>query len=142
MSTRLESGGPRRIYFHTFGCRANQYDTELMRQRLAMRGGEPVDDPAAADAIVVNSCTVTQNADTELRRYVRSVSRRSNGRVPVVVAGCAAAVAADSIRQLEGVSAVVRGQDPEAVADSLGLQPATPAESTATALDRNVGRTR
>lgn len=142
MSTRLESGRPRRIYFHTFGCRANQYDTDLMRQRLALRGGEPVDDPAAADAIVVNSCTVTQNADTELRRYVRSLSRRSNGRVPVVVAGCAAAVAADSIRQLEGVSAVVRGQDPEAVADSLGLRPATPAGSTVPALERNFGRTR
>ncbi len=142
MSTQLEPGRPRRIYFHTFGCRANQYDTELMRRRLAMRGCESVDNPAAADAVVVNSCTVTQNADTELRRYVRAVSRRSGGRLPVVVAGCAAAVAADSILQLEGVTAVVRGQDPGAVADSLGVY-ATAVEGTgAIALERNAGRTR
>jgi threonylcarbamoyladenosine tRNA methylthiotransferase MtaB len=142
MSTRLEPGTPQRIFFHTFGCRANQYDTELMRQLLASRGCEPVDDPAAADAVVVNSCTVTQNADAELRRYVRSVSRRSGRPVPVVVAGCAAAVAADSIRQLDGVAAVVRGQDPEAVADSLGIPPTAALGPAVTALQRNVGRTR
>ncbi len=113
-----------------------------MRRLLAVRGCEPVDDPGAADAVVVNSCTVTQNADAELRRYVRSVSRRSGGRVPVVVAGCAAAVAADSIRELEGVTAVVRGQDPEAVADSLGVHPQGIVGSATAALERNVGRTR
>jgi threonylcarbamoyladenosine tRNA methylthiotransferase MtaB len=142
MSTLIEPGRVRRIYFHTFGCRANQYDTERMRKLLAMRGCESVDDPATADAVVVNSCTVTQNADAELRRYVRSVSRRSGGRVPVVVAGCAAAIAADSVRQLEGVTAVVRGQDPEAVADSLGVHSRGIVESGTAALERNVGRTR
>jgi threonylcarbamoyladenosine tRNA methylthiotransferase MtaB len=113
-----------------------------MRQLLARRGCEPVDDPAAADAVVVNSCTVTQNADAELRRYVRSVSRRVGRRVPVVVAGCAAAVAPESIRQLEGVAAVVRGQDPDAVADSLGLPATAVVESGRPELERSVGRTR
>ncbi|MGD8867075.1 MAG: MiaB/RimO family radical SAM methylthiotransferase [Gemmatimonadales bacterium] len=141
MSTTLDVGRPRRIYFHTFGCRANQYDTEVMRHLLALRGCEPVDDPSMADAVVVNSCTVTHNADAELRRYVRSVSRRSGRRVPVVVAGCAAAVAGESIRGLEGVTGVVRGQDPEAVADSLGV--VSPADAgVAAPLERNVGRTR
>jgi threonylcarbamoyladenosine tRNA methylthiotransferase MtaB len=142
MSAPLDGTRPRRIYFHTFGCRANQYDTEVMRRLLESYGCEPVDDPAAADAVVVNSCTVTRNADVELRRYVRSVSRCTGDRVPVVVAGCATAVAGQSIRQLEGVTAVVRGQDPKAVADILGIrssQDATPASVT---LERNAGRTR
>ncbi|NIR46149.1 MAG: MiaB/RimO family radical SAM methylthiotransferase [Gemmatimonadetes bacterium] len=127
---------PRRIYLHTFGCRANQYDTERMRQLLELRGCETVDDPGLADAVVVNSCTVTGNADSELRRYVRRVGRRGDGALPVVVAGCATAVAAESIRGLDGVSAVVPGQDPEAVANSLGVFPRTAAEMAPATLDR------
>ena len=104
---------PRRVYFHTFGCRANQYDTERMRQLLELRGCEAVTDPREADAFVVNSCTVTNNADSELRRYVRRLSRTSSERVPLVVAGCAAAVGAEAIRRRDGVSAVVPGPETE-----------------------------
>ena len=132
---------PRRVYFHTFGCRANQYDTERMRQLLERRGCETVDDPTLADAVVVNSCTVTQNADSELRRYVRRLSRRGKGGLPVVVAGCAAAVASEAIRSLEGVSAVVPGQDPDAVANSLGVLP-RPSDADSTLLQRSERGTR
>ncbi len=126
---------PQRVYFHTFGCRANQYDTERMRQLLERRGCLTVTDPERADAVVVNSCTVTGAADAELRRYVRAVSRRSGGRVPVVVAGCAAALACEAIRALEGVTAVVPGQDPEAVAGSLAVLPRRPEEGNGDLLD-------
>ncbi len=127
---------PQRVYFHTFGCRANQYDTERMRQLFERRGCVTVGDPELADAVVVNSCTVTGSADTELRRYVRAVSRRSAGRLPVVVAGCASAVASESIRALDGVTAVVPGQDPEAVARSLGLFARRPEEENGDLLER------
>jgi hypothetical protein len=127
---------PRRIHFHTFGCRANQYDTERMRQLLELRGCETVGDPALADAVVVNSCTVTQGADAELRRYVRGVSRRSDGDLQVVVAGCAAAVGLEAMHALEGVTGVVPGQDPGAVADSLGVLPRSADEMDAALLDR------
>jgi threonylcarbamoyladenosine tRNA methylthiotransferase MtaB len=142
MSATSHGTCPRRVYLHTFGCRANQYDTDRIRQLLELRGCETVTDPAQADAVVVNSCTVTQNADSELRRYVRSVSRRAGEHVPVVVAGCATAVAAAAIRELEGVTAVVPGQDPEAVAVSLGVRSHQPAESEAILLERSAGRTR
>lgn len=127
---------PKRVYFHTFGCRANQYDTERMRQLLELRGCERVSDLRLAEAVVVNSCTVTDAADSELRRYARSVSRRADGRLPVVVAGCAAAVAPEAIGALEGVAAVVPGQDPEAVANALGAYPRGPNEVRPTLLDR------
>src|SRR6266496_4154661 len=45
------------VYFHTFGCKANQYDTELVRQAFADQGATAVDAPDAADLAVVNSCT-------------------------------------------------------------------------------------
>lgn len=134
--------GPRRIYLHTFGCRANQYDTERMRQLLERRGCATVSDPRLADAIIVNSCTVTQNADSELRRYVRSIGRRSGRSLPVVVAGCATAVASEAIGSLEGVTAVVPGQDPEAVANALGVFPRNVAEMEPALLGRNERGTR
>lgn len=133
---------PRRVYFHTFGCRANQYDTERMRQLLELRGCEAVTDPREADAFVVNSCTVTNNADSELRRYVRRLSRTSSERVPLVVAGCAAAVGAEAIRHLDGVSAVVPGQDPEALANALGVFPRGADELGSATLDRCARGTR
>jgi threonylcarbamoyladenosine tRNA methylthiotransferase MtaB len=133
---------PRRVYFHTFGCRANQYDTERIRQLFERRGCETVSDPERADAVVVNSCTVTGAADSELRRYVRTLGRRSAGRVAVVVAGCAAALATEDVRALEGVAAVVPGNDPEAVAGSLGVFPRRDAELNGGLLDRCVRGTR
>lgn len=133
---------PRRIYFHTFGCRANQYDTERMRQLLELRGCETVMDPAEADACIINSCTVTNNADAQLRRFVRGVNRESGGRVTVVVAGCAAAVGAEAIAQLDGVSAVVRGQDAEAVANALAVFPRRASEMRPPPPERQMRGTR
>ena len=68
------SGMPDRgaaVWFHTFGCKANQYDTERMRQELESRGAVTVDDVAEADTAVLNSCTVTEAADREAMRLVR-----------------------------------------------------------------------
>jgi len=138
----IDLGRARKVYFHTFGCRANQYDSERMRQLLERRGCETVDAPSRADAVVVNSCTVTRNADSELRRYVRSVERRAGRPVAVIVAGCATAVAREAIASLEGVTAAVPGQDPEAVARALGVFPRGPAEMAPTLLQRHERGTR
>src|SRR5207244_1474825 len=79
------------VYFHTFGCKANQYDTELVRQAFADQGAVLVDDPAAADLAVVNSCTVTAESETKLRRFVRGLARRG-AKLETIVMGCAAAL--------------------------------------------------
>ena len=64
------------VYFHTFGCKANQYDTELVRQAFADQGARVVADPADADLAVVNSCTVTETSEAKLRSFVRRLARR------------------------------------------------------------------
>jgi threonylcarbamoyladenosine tRNA methylthiotransferase MtaB len=110
------------VFFHTFGCRANQYDTELVRQAFADRGAAVVGDPAAADVAVVNSCTVTQESEAKLRRFVRRLARRPGGRpLETVVMGCAAARDDGSLRALPSVRAVVGGADPAAVVSAAGL---------------------
>ena len=113
------------VYFHTFGCKANQYDTELVRQAFAERGAVVVDDPAAADLTVVNSCTVTQESEIKLRRLVRHVARVSHAKT--IVMGCAAALDDGAIAALPSVRAVVANADPTMVLRAAGLSsPSSP----------------
>ena len=107
------------VYFHTFGCKANQYDTDLVRQAFADQGAVVVDDPATADLAVVNSCTVTQESEVKLRRLVRHVARA--GRAETIVMGCAAALDDGAIADLPSVRAVVANADPVMVLRAAGL---------------------
>jgi threonylcarbamoyladenosine tRNA methylthiotransferase MtaB len=107
------------VYFHTFGCRANQYDTDRVRQAFFDAGAVPVEDPAAADLAVVNSCTVTNESEVKLRRFVRHLAK--SGAVETIVMGCAAALDDGAIAALPSVRAVVANADPAAVLNAAGL---------------------
>jgi threonylcarbamoyladenosine tRNA methylthiotransferase MtaB len=107
------------VYFHTFGCKANQYDTALVRQAFAEQGLVAVDDPAAADLAIVNSCTVTQESEAKLGRLIRRLARR--GGVETVVMGCAAARDGGAIAALPSVRAVVGGAEPAQVLQAAGF---------------------
>lgn len=109
------SQGAARVHLRTFGCKANQYDTERMRQELERRGASAVPDWEGADLCVVNTCTVTNQADAEARRFIRKVHRESPS-TRVVVAGCSAALRASDYREMDGVVGVVEGHDPGEVA--------------------------
>ena len=106
------------VYFHTFGCRANQYDTEQVRQAFSDQGAVVVDDPAAADLAVINSCTVTSESEVKLRRFVRHIAKLGGGRT--IVMGCAAALDDGTIAALPGVQAVVANADPVKVLHAAG----------------------
>ncbi len=112
------------VYFHTFGCKANQYDTELVRQAFADQGAVVVDDPAAADLTVVNSCTVTHESEVKLKRFVRRMSRAAGAQT--IVMGCAAALDDGAIAALPSVRAVVGGADPDTVLRAAGLPLTSP----------------
>lgn len=114
-----------RVYLHTFGCKANQYDTEVVRQALEAAGAAVVDDPGDADAAVVNSCTVTHVSEAKMRGLVRRLTRR-NAAVRTVVMGCAAALDDGAIAALPGVVDVVAGADPGRVLRALGVTAAEP----------------
>ena len=107
------------VYFHTFGCKANQYDTELVRQAFADQGAVVVDDPAGADVAVVNSCTVTHESEVKMRGFVPRLARTG---VETVVMGCAAALDDGKIAALPSVRAVVGGADPVRVLRAVGFQ--------------------
>jgi threonylcarbamoyladenosine tRNA methylthiotransferase MtaB len=108
-----------RVHYHTFGCKVNQYDTERMRQELEARGADTVEAWAAADVCVVNTCTVTNRADAEARRFIRRLHRDRPG-LRIVVAGCSAALREAEYRAMDGVTDVVPGHDPVQVAAARG----------------------
>jgi threonylcarbamoyladenosine tRNA methylthiotransferase MtaB len=111
-----------KVYLRTYGCRANQYDSEQVRALVESTGGVIVDDPADADTAVFNSCAVTAEAESELRKGIRNAAR-SNDSLRTVVMGCAAALDRGQLAALPTVSAVVAGGDALGAVQSLGLVP-------------------
>ena len=109
-----------RVYLHTFGCKANQYDTEVVRQALETSGVTSVEDPSAADIAIVNSCTVTHVSEAKMRGLVRRISRK-NRQIRTVVIGCAAELDDGALADLPGVIDVVGGTDPVTVLHAAGL---------------------
>ena len=75
----------KKVYFKTFGCRTNQFDTQIMINKL--KNFELSLQEQDADIIVVNSCTVTNGADSSVRGYINSALKR-NSSAKIVLAGC------------------------------------------------------
>lgn len=81
-----------RAYFHTLGCKVNQYETQALRTLLGAHGYESADFevgmPDVGDAvIVINSCTVTGESDRKLRQLLRRL-RRDHPQATLVLTGC------------------------------------------------------
>ena len=74
-----------KIFFKTFGCRTNIYDTELLKSYI--KDYEITNDEEGADIVVINSCTVTNSADSGVRNYINGVKRRG---AKVILTGCGA----------------------------------------------------
>lgn len=99
----------RNAAYHTLGCKLNFAESATVARLLASRGIGTVEDDAAADIIVVNTCSVTAEADKKCRSLVRRL-HRVNPRAAIVVTGCSAQLRAAEYAALEGV-AVVAGND-------------------------------
>jgi len=121
-----------KLHLQTFGCRANHYDSEMVRALALNAGHEIVDDVREADVAVFNSCAVTAEAERDVRKAVRRAGVR-NPRLRSVVMGCAAAlpVSQPALRALPTVDHVVGGADILAIAKALGIdgRHASPAAS-------------
>lgn len=110
-----------KISFQTFGCKANQYDTELLRTRLESGGGESVDDFREADLCLVNSCSVTAKADQECRQFVRRLLRE-NPSARIVVTGCYASHAPEALKALSPRVEVYSNKEKEDLPACLGFE--------------------
>ncbi|HVD60778.1 MAG TPA: hypothetical protein VNC11_07890, partial [Gemmatimonadaceae bacterium] len=114
-----------KFFIRTYGCRANQYDSEQARQLLLASGGVEVDDPGSAEVALYNSCSVTAAAEAELRKDVRRAAR-INPAIKSVIIGCAPGLpvrdeAVAPLRSLPTVSDAIAGADLNALAAALRL---------------------
>lgn len=76
-----------KVYFYTLGCKVNRYETQAMSEALKDRSFEITDNDDDADIYVINSCTVTAEADKKTRQTVRRF-KRNNPDSTVVLTGC------------------------------------------------------
>ncbi len=99
-----------KVYFKTFGCRTNQFDTQVMMSKL--KDYELTDDELSSDIIVVNSCTVTNGADSSVRNYISSMQRK-NPDAKVVLAGCGSHSKGESLFEDKKVFGVIGHSEKE-----------------------------
>ena len=105
-----------KVFFKTFGCRTNQFDTQIMISKLD--DFVLASDEKESDIIVVNSCTVTNGADASVRNYINSVKRK-NPDARVILAGCGSHSKGDALFGEEKVFGVMGHSEKERINEIL-----------------------
>lgn len=100
-----ESLMKKKIGIITLGCKVNQYESEAIAEALTELCYEICDPTEACDAYIVNSCTVTAEADRKSKQMIRRAARGNKNAV-VVVTGCTAEYSAKELAEINGVIAV------------------------------------
>src|SRR3979409_77444 len=96
----------RTVAFHTLGCKLNFSETSTLARMLENDGFVKKEFDAMADVYVINTCSVTDNADKECRQLVRKLQRRSPASL-VVITGCYAQLKPTEIAEIPGVDLVL-----------------------------------
>ena len=107
------------FHIENFGCRAARADAEAIRAALTA-AGQPDALPARADLVLVNTCSVTAEADRAARAYIRRAHRHNPG-AHIVVTGCYAQRAPHELAALPGVAAVI-GNSHKALTAAVALE--------------------
>ena len=101
---------PRRVSFHTLGCKLNFSESSTLAREFERGGFVRVAPTAEADICVINSCSVTEHADKKCRNLIRRLHRR-NPQAIIAVTGCYAQLKPQEIATIEGVDIVLGNND-------------------------------
>lgn len=96
----------RTFYVQNFGCRATQADGAALEGLLSQQGMTASEAAPAADLVILNTCTVTSNADDDVRKSIHRV-HRENPNARILVTGCYAQRSPDELSRIPGVTWVV-----------------------------------
>lgn len=97
---------PRTVAFHTLGCKLNYAETSSVKRLFENDGYTVVPYENEADVYILNTCSVTENADRECRKSVRQVHRQ-NPQARIVVMGCYAQLKPGEIANIQGVDLIL-----------------------------------
>lgn len=95
-----------KVALHTLGCKLNYSESSAIGSQFLAKGYEVVDSKEQAEIYVINTCTVTENAERECRQIVRRFLRQ-NPEAYIIVTGCYAQLRPNEISSIKGVSAVL-----------------------------------
>lgn len=109
----------KKVAFHTLGCKLNFAETSSIARNFEKEGYTRVDFGEQADVYVLNTCSVTENADKECRQLIRNVKKTAPDSV-VAVIGCYAQLKANEIAQMEGVDMVLGAKEKFNLVDHIG----------------------
>jgi threonylcarbamoyladenosine tRNA methylthiotransferase MtaB len=110
------------FYLENFGCRATQADGAALERQMLERGLERAAAAEDAGVVVLNTCTVTESADRDVRAAIRRI-HRANPQCRILVTGCYAQRAPQELVALPGVRWVVGNSHKHKVADVLAALP-------------------
>jgi threonylcarbamoyladenosine tRNA methylthiotransferase MtaB len=112
----------RNFFVQNFGCRATQADGAALETLLSAKGLEAAVERSHADLVVLNTCTVTQSADEDVRQTVRRV-HRENPAARILVTGCYAQRAPGELAAMPGVEWVVGNSHKTQIAELVVAAP-------------------
>lgn len=108
----------KRVVLHTLGCRLNFSETGSISQGFVDRGYEVVEFGQPADLVFLNTCTVTDGADSTCRNLIRK-AQATSPEAKIVVAGCYAQMEAEKIKKMMGVDLILGTSEKYRVFDYL-----------------------
>ncbi|MEE3302233.1 MAG: tRNA (N(6)-L-threonylcarbamoyladenosine(37)-C(2))-methylthiotransferase MtaB [Candidatus Neomarinimicrobiota bacterium] len=108
----------KRVAFHTMGCKLNYSESSMISRDFVNQGFKKVDYKDIADIYVLNTCSVTENADREARKLIRQ-AKRKNPNATVAVMGCYAQLNPNEIAQIQGVDLVLGAENKFNLLDQL-----------------------
>ena len=100
----------KRVAFHTLGCKLNFSETSTISRDFLSHGFEKVNYRDKADIYVLNTCSVTENADKQARKFIRQAKQR-NPNSSVAVIGCYAQLKPNDIAAIDGVDIVLGAEE-------------------------------
>lgn len=110
MEEKVPPPQTKKFMVKTLGCKANYADGQLLEAGLLEQGFASTQEVGAADFVIVNSCTVTDEADKQSQKLVKEIHKK-NPNAKVIYTGCAAEIDPELALRLKGMSAVIGNQD-------------------------------
>ncbi|MCD6091101.1 MAG: tRNA (N(6)-L-threonylcarbamoyladenosine(37)-C(2))-methylthiotransferase MtaB [Bacteroidales bacterium] len=101
---------PKKIAFHTFGCKLNFAETSTIARSFYEKGYEKAENKELADLFVINTCTVTANAEKKCKSLIKQ-ARKRNPNIQIALLGCYAELRPEELKQIEGVNYILGNEE-------------------------------
>ena len=127
----------KKVAFYTLGCKLNYSETSTISRMFESRGYEKVEFNQKPDIFIVNTCSVTENADKKCKKIVREANKiNPDGYVAII--GCYAQLKPQEIAEIEGVDAVLGASEKFQLIDLLDGFVKEPSQKTAKIYNQNI----